>query len=89
MSRHYTSAHIRAAQVIFFLVKAPRTQGELRELMGMPDNTTSLTTISRVLRALRDEGLVDVCGVRPLAPGTRGLSPRLWAWVALPGGPQG
>jgi len=69
----------RCASVVALLQKKSRTAHELRHLLGMTENTTSLTTINRILRVFESEGLTQIVGTR-VRPG-RGRQPAVWAWV--------
>lgn len=79
MSRNYTPVYERMASVIFLLMKAPRTRTELRIALGMPDNTTSITSLTRVLTALEGEGLIEMVGTR-VRRGIGGRQQKVYAW---------
>lgn len=90
-SRPYTSPYERTANVIFLLLSAPRTVREIIHLCGMPEltakgrrNSTSHTTISRCLKSLQAEGIVEIVGSRQPPPGQQGCRSAIWAWAVLP-----
>lgn len=64
------------ADVLALVVKAPRTADEIRGLNGM-----SKVTISRILHALRNEGLVR-CEPAPRVEGAgAGRTADIWTWA--------
>lgn len=88
-SKKYFGIHQRFAAILFFLTRSPRTVPELIELLGMPmyhasgtRNSQSHATVSKFLRSMEEEGLVQRVGFRidPLR-GKRGRRPEIWAWT--------
>lgn len=79
MGRKYVCSHERMASVVFLLMARPRTRYELRELLGMTDNTSSINTLTRVLDALECEGLVRKVGQRG-RPGCGGRPQTVYGW---------
>jgi len=70
-----SSTHAKMAAVTLMVVKAPRTAGELAQLLGI-DVHTSL----HILNALVEEGLVDDSQTRPRKH-VGGKAPRLYRWT--------
>ena len=86
--RKYESFHKRMASIVFLLIGAPRTVGEIAEFLGMPmrqDKTgtrgSTRCIIMRSIQALIDEGLVEQVGYRIRQDGQRGRQPALYAWI--------
>lgn len=81
ITRYYN----RMAQVVFFLTRGPRTVKELGYLLGLGERDRSYvhSQVSRYLRALEEEGLVEQQGFR--WDTGRGRRARVWVWVANAG----
>ena len=86
--KKYESFHKRMASIVFLLIKAPRTVGEIAEVLGMPMRQDSKGTkgstrciIMRSIDALIDEGLVEKVGYRIRQDDKQGRQPAIYAWI--------